>query len=222
MARKFGMRFFGGIILVQGLFWVLIFVPIPSPLSPEIRSTPSGLEFSCIRTLSFSHFPSQVNLYFSDWKLCGGEQWKNHTFLKPSNASKIVGENNTAEILALTGIFVGFNSGPKVPFPGVLHISQFHFPQMKPYKLVDYFIKVSFHIVVDMRQGECNIFQISTWKAFLLLKIYLLWKIRPISVKRWKTVWIRACPIPGPNCPLGESPTTSHCQVECWHVWLWK
>ena len=21
-----------------------------------------------------------------------------------------------------------------------------------------------------------------------------------------------------PNCPLGESPTTSHCQVECWHV----
>ena len=21
-----------------------------------------------------------------------------------------------------------------------------------------------------------------------------------------------------PNCSLGESPTTSHCQVECWHV----
>ena len=31
-------------------------------------------------------------------------------------------------------------------------------------------------------------------------------------------VWIRACLIPGPKCPLGESPTTSHCQVECWHV----
>ena len=26
-----------------------------------------------------------------------------------------------------------------------------------------------------------------------LLKIYLLWKIWPISVKRWKPVWIRAC-----------------------------
>ena len=26
----------------------------------------------------------------------------------------------------------------------------------------------------------------------LLLKIYLLWKIWPISVKRWKPVWIRA------------------------------
>ena len=30
-------------------------------------------------------------------------------------------------------------------------------------------------------------------KCFLLLKIYLLWKIWPISVKRWKPVWIRAC-----------------------------
>ena len=41
---------------------------------------------------------------------------------------------------------------------------------MKPCKSPDYFIKVSFHIVVDMRQGESNIFQISTWKAFLLVK----------------------------------------------------
>ena len=62
----------------------------------------------------------------------------------------------------------------KSPFHGVLDIGQFHSPQMKPYKSPDYFIKVSFHIVVDMRQGESNIFQISTWKAFLLLKIYLL------------------------------------------------
>ena len=83
---------------------------------------------------------------------------------------------------------MNFNSGPKVPFPGVLDIGQFHSPQMKPCKSPDYFIKVSFHIVVDMRQGESNIFQISTWKAFLLLKINLSWKIRPISVKRCKTV----------------------------------
>ena len=46
---------------------------------------------------------------------------------------------------------------------------------MKPCKSADYFIKVIFHIVVDI--------------------IYLLWKIRPISVKGWKPVWIRACPI---------------------------
>ena len=39
-----------------------------------------------------------------------------------------------------------------------------------------------------------TIFQISTWKVLLLLlKICLLWKIWPISVKRWKPVWIRAC-----------------------------
>ena len=28
-------------------------------------------------------------------------------------------------------------------------------------------------------------------------------------------MWIRACPIPGPSCRVGESPTTGHCQVEC-------
>ena len=120
---------------------------------------------------------------------------KTQTFVKPLNASKIVGENITAEILALPGILVDFNSGPKVPFPGVLDIGHFHSPRMKPCKSADYSIKVSFHIVVYIRQGESNIFQISTWKAFLSLKIYLLWKIRSISVKGWKPVWIRACPI---------------------------
>ena len=89
---------------------------------------------------------------------------------------KSVGDNNTAEILALPGIFVDFNSSPKVPFPGVLDIGQFHSPQMKPCKSADYFIEVSFHIIVDMRQGESNMFQISIWKAFLLLKIYLFEK----------------------------------------------
>ena len=59
----------------------------------------------------------------------------------------------------------------KSPSHGVLDIGQFHSPQMKPCKSPDYFVKVSFHIVVDMTQGESNIFQISTWKAFLLLKI---------------------------------------------------
>ena len=67
-----------------------------------------------------------------------------------------------------------FNSGLKVPFPGVLDIGQFHSPETKPCESADYFIKVSFHIVVDIRQGESNIFQISTWKAFSLLKICLL------------------------------------------------
>ena len=74
---------------------------------------------------------------------------KNQTFLKPQNASKIVGENNTAEILALSAFFVDLNSGPKVPFPRVLDIGQFHSPQMKTCKsAADYFIKVSFHIIL--------------------------------------------------------------------------
>ena len=64
--------------------------------------------------------------------------------------------------------------GLKSSFHGVMDIGQFHSLQMKPCKSPDYLINVSFHIVVDMRQGESNIFQISTWKAFLFLKIYLL------------------------------------------------
>ena len=78
-------------------------------------------------------------------------------------SGKII-QANTAETLAPPGIFMDFNSGPKVPFPGSLDIGQFH----SPYS-ADYFI--SFHIVVDIRQGESIIFQFSTWKAFLLLKI---------------------------------------------------
>ena len=52
MAWKFGMGFLGGYILVQGFFGVLIFAPIRSSLSLEIRSTPSGLEDAEFFTLS--------------------------------------------------------------------------------------------------------------------------------------------------------------------------
>ena len=103
----------------------------------------------------------------------------------------------------LPGIFVDFNSGPKVPFPRILDIGQFHSPQMKPCKSADYFIKVSFHIVVDMRQGESNIFQLSTRKAF---SSYIYYE----KSDRFRT-GVDQCL---PNCPLGESPTTGHCHVE--------
>ena len=69
------------------------------------------------------------------------------------------------------GIFLGFNS-LKFPFPG--------FCLMPGNWKKKTFVQ--------------TIFQISTWKVLqLLLKIYLLWKTWPISVKRWKQVWIRAC-----------------------------
>ena len=41
------------------------------------------------------------------------------------------------------------------------------------------------HCMLDMEQ-DCNL------ESFLLLKMYLLWKIWPILVKQWKPVWIRA------------------------------
>ena len=67
-----------------------------------------------------------------------------------------------------------FNSGPKILFPEFLNIGQFHSPQ--PCKSADYFIKVSIQIVVDMRQGESNIFQTSTWKAFFYYLKYICYE----------------------------------------------
>ena len=84
----------------------------------------------------------------------------------------------------------GYAPLPKVPFPGFQCVIQtgywpVPFPRMMPWKSADYFIKVNFHVV-------CWIWsKISTRKVYLL-KIYLLWKIWPSSVKRWKPVWMRA------------------------------
>ena len=66
------------------------------------------------------------------------------------------------------------NSGPKILSPEFLNIRQFHSPQ--PCKSADYFINVSFQIVLDMRQGESNIFQTSTWKAFFYYLKYICMK----------------------------------------------
>ena len=90
-----------------------------------------------------------------------------------------------------------FNSGPEVPFPWGYGYWPVPFSSDEALQIAGLFHQGQFRYCSGymMRQGESDIFQISTWKAFLLLKIYLLWKIRPISVKRWKPVWIRACPI---------------------------
>ena len=48
-----------------------------------------------------------------------------------------------------------------------------------------------------------KILGISTLKVFLLLlKNNLLWKIWPISVKRWKPEWIRPCTLQKESCCL--------------------
>ena len=107
-----------------------------------------------------------------------------------------------------------FNTGPKVPFPGVLDIGQFHSPEMKPCKLADYFTKVRFHIVVNMRKGESNIFQIFNLESIFITKNIFI-KKNPTNFSKRVETGVDPCLL---NCPLGESPTTSHCQVECWHV----
>ena len=107
-----------------------------------------------------------------------------------------------------------FNTSPKVPFPGVLDIGLFHSPQMKPCKLADYFTKVRFHIVVNMRQGESNIFQIFNLESIFISKNIFI-KKNPTNFSKRVETGVDPCL---PNCPLGESPTTSYCQIECWHV----
>ena len=77
---------FWGINFGPGIFLGFDFCPhsiIPVTWNPEYPLWAWVKLKTCIRTLNFSHFPSQVNLCFSDWKLVGGEQWKNQTFLKP-------------------------------------------------------------------------------------------------------------------------------------------
>ena len=80
---NFGPKFFWVLFEAQGILGGFDFCPhliIPVTWNPEY---PLWASVKLKRTLNFSHFPSQVNI-FSDWKLCGGEQWINQTFfLKP-------------------------------------------------------------------------------------------------------------------------------------------
>ena len=84
---------------------------------------------------------------------------------------------------------------------------------MKPCKSADHFIKVSFHNVVDMRQGESNIPDFNLESFFIIKNIFVM--KNPTDFGKTVEADLDPCL---PNCPLGESPTTSQCQVECWHV----
>ena len=91
---------------------------------------------------------------------------------------------------------------------GFLDIGQFLSPRDEPLQIAGLFHQGQFPYCSGYEARRVQHFP-----DFNLESIFIT-KIRPISVKRWKLVWILACPIPGPNCPLGESPTTSHCLVE--------
>ena len=111
-------------------------------------------------------------------------------------SGKII-QANTAETLASPRFLWILTPARKSPFLGFSIL-------VSSILLTRRIISSSFHI----RQGESTIFQISTWKTFLLLKIYWLSKIRPISVNSGKRC--------GSEPAQLSSPTTSHCQVECW------
>ena len=49
MARKFGMGFFGGLILAQGFFWVLILQPFDHPCHLKSPPNPHRALFICLK-----------------------------------------------------------------------------------------------------------------------------------------------------------------------------
>ena len=115
-----------------------------------------------------------------------------------------------------------FNDGPKVPFPWGSGYWPVSFSSDEALQIAGLFHQGQFPYCSGYEARRVQHFPDFNLESIFITKNIFIMKNRTDSVRRWKTVWIRACPIPRPNCPLGESPTTSHCQVECWHVWLLK
>ena len=188
-------------------FWLFI---IPVTWNPEY---PLWVELSSKGRWIFHTFHPKLIYIFLIGNCVGESNEKN----KPSLSRKMHLNWKFQEIL------VDFNSH-KVPFPWGSGYWPVPFSSDKALKIAGLFHQGQFPYCSRYEARRVQNFPEVNLES-IFITIYLLWKIRPISVKRWKMVWIRACPIPGANCPLGESPTTrttSHCQVECWHVWLWK
>ena len=154
MAWKFGMGFFGGQILVQRFFGVLFeaqgiflsfdFCPhliIPVTWNPEYSLWPW---VKLKRTLNFSHFPSRVNLY----SLIGNCVGESNEKTKPSQSRKMHLK------LKIPGNFCGFYwLRPWSPLSMGFWILQILASSILC-KSPDYFIKISFHIVVDMNEAR--------------------------------------------------------------------
>ena len=64
-----------------------------------------------------------------------------------------------------------FNSGPKILFPEFLNIGQFHSHQ--PCKSADYFIDISFQIVVNMRPRRVQRFPDFNLESFFYYLKYI-------------------------------------------------
>ena len=103
-------------------------------------------------------------------------------FLNECERRKLLGGSWARD--ALLGGFLGFNSleSPILGFWLIRQdIGQFNFPQLKPRKSVDYFIKVNFHVVVDREQRE------SSQSCLLRNYSYVFsWKSNDVSNARQK------------------------------------
>ena len=169
MARKFGMGFFGdkfwsrdffGFCLKpKGFFRVLTFASIWSSLSLEIRSTASGLELSWLswtgRWIFHTFHPELIYILWLEtvW----GRAMKKPNLLKAVKVSKIPGN------------FCGFYwLRPWSPLSmgfWILWILASSILCKSP----DYFIKVSFHIVVGMNEAR----QVQYFPDFNLESIFI-------------------------------------------------
>ena len=109
---------------------------------------------------------------------------------------------------------MNFNTGPKVPFPGVLDIGQFHSPQIKPCKSADLFHPGQFPYFCGHEPRRVQHFPDFNLESIFIIKNIFIMR-NPTNVGKRVETGVDPCL---PNCPLGEPPTTSHCQVECWHV----
>ena len=112
---------------------------------------------------------SRANYLWDNSPVTGGDRIRVHTDRFPKQPLK--GRTLLRGVLghAPPGNLMDFLKLPKVPFPGFLS----HSDRM---------------LASSILLG----WSLATWKVLSLLKIYLLWKVWPIFVNRWKPVWIRA------------------------------
>ena len=121
------------------------------------------------------------------------------------------------------GILVDFNYDPKVPFPWGSGYWPVSFSSDEALQIAGLFHQGQFPYCSGYEARRAQHFPDFNLESIFISKNIFIMKNPTDFCKTVENgVWIRACPIPRPNCPLRESPTTSHFQVECWHVWLWK
>ena len=114
---------------------------------------------------------------------------------------------------------MNFNYDPKVPFPWGSGYWPVSFSSDEALQIAGLFHQGQFPYCSEYEARRAQHFpDFNLESIFITKNIYIMKNPTDFFKTVENGMWIRACPIPGPNCPLGESPTTSHFQAECWHV----